>query len=57
MSAHVMNWATDQILHNASSAESKLQNCKLIVPALLLICIVFVLQIAKPCDDAPIALS
>ena len=57
MSARVMNWATDQILHNASSAKSKLQNCKLIVLALLLICIVFVLQIGKPCDDAPIALS
>ena len=25
MSAHVMNWATDQILHNAASAKSKLQ--------------------------------
>ena len=57
MSARVMNWATDQILHNASSAKSKLQNCKRIVPALLFICIAFVLQIGKPCDDAPIALS
>ena len=57
MSARVMNWATDQILQIAGSAKSKLQNCKLIVLALLLICIAFVLQIGKPCDDAPIALS
>ena len=57
MSARVMNWATDQILQIAGSAKSKLQNCKLIVLALLLFCIAFVLQIGKPCNDAPIALS